>query len=171
MSRRIVTVLVAAVALTAAGGACSTSSDDEKSTSTTISSEAETTSGGRIDLGDLAEGGGTAGEITAADEECINDGAADDPLLADATSYDDLVTTAQKEAFWDIAIDCVGSAVLIDLFMQGFTEEAPQLTSAQIDCARTEVGALSRDEAVALLSEDPTVTDQLTTDIALNCLA
>jgi hypothetical protein len=187
MPRRVTALLVGTV-LGLGAAACSSSDPGSDSSSaspsTTLSVEAEASTTTTVDtdidtdtdtdtpgigLGDLS-GSSATDDVTAADEECINEAAADEPLLADATTYSDLVTTAQKQAFWEIAIDCVGSELLIDLFMEGFTENAPNLTTGQIQCARDEVTALSRAQAVALLSEDPVVSDQLTDAIVDNCL-
>jgi hypothetical protein len=185
MSRRV-TAVVAGVLLALVAAACSSSDSGSSSASSTttvaVEAQASTTtttatttttstgSGSGIGLGDLS-GSSAVDGITAADEDCVNDRAASDPLLADATTYSDLVTTAQKQAFWEIAIDCVGSELLIDLFMEGFTENAPNLTTGQVQCAREQVSALDRSQAVALLSEDPAVTQLLTDNIVGNCLS
>jgi hypothetical protein len=161
--------------------------DEEKTTRTTEAEEDEeespATTGrtrARIDLGSLRPGSSDGGStdrgsseedspFSAADEECVNDGIADDPYLSEYASYDEITSQADREAFWNIVIDCVGTTPLIDLFMEGFREGAPDLTATQYACVEDEVGLLTQSELVALLSEDPDMTDELTSDIIANC--
>ena len=195
MTRRLLPLLAVLFVLTGAAACSSSSKEDEGAAPTTEAEEKkqdeeeEDTTGtteaaededsspttartrARIDLGSLRGGSSSEGDspFTAADEECVAEGLADDPFLSGYDSYDEISDPSDREAFWNIVIDCVGPDPLIQLFMDGFREGAPDLTTAQYACVEDEVAALSRDEAVALLSEDPTVTEDLTTSIVLNC--
>lgn len=195
MIRRLLTILGALLLLTGAA-ACSSSSKEEEGATTTTSTEEQkdeeeekttrtteaeedeedsspTTgrSRGRIDLGSLGTGssGDEESPFSAADEECVNDGIADDPFLSEYTSYEEITLQADRETFWEIVIDCVGTDPLIELFMEGFREGAPDLTTAQYGCVEDEVGFLSQSELIALLAEDPDMTDELTASIVANC--
>jgi hypothetical protein len=155
------------------GGATTTQSttDDTQSstTNTTKRTTGTTSKKGGLRMGDLGGSAGSEG-FTSQEEQCIQQGAAADPILAPLIAADEEpILTSEKEALAQVLVDCVGKARIADLIINEVKDDPSVTNNVDLNCLRTELQNLSTTDQVSLLIGGSDA-ESIATSAALACL-